>query len=130
MQLADVAPTLMDYLDEPIPSWMDGVSLLDEEQRQRSRPIFGISEVAGRHGAGHMLTVLDNAGAPNFGAGTVTMIAGARWFELSLDDGRLTGGPVGGHTAPSLPTVDDRTARAMLERRLSASGFEVHSADD
>ena len=130
VQLADVAPTLMDYLDEPIPSWMDGVSLLDEEQRRRSRPIFGISEVAGRHGVGNMLTVLDNAGAPNFGAGTVTMIEGARWFELSLDDGHLTGGPVDGHTVPSLPTVDDRTARAMLERRLSESGFAVHSADD
>ena len=130
VQLVDVAPTLMDYLDEPIPSWMDGVSLLDEEQRRRPRPIFGISGVAARHGAGHMLTVLDNAGAPNYGAGTVTMISGARWFELSLDDGHLTGGPVNGHTAPSLPTVDDRTARAMLEQRLSASGFAVHTPDD
>jgi len=77
-----------------------------------------------------MLTVLDNAGAPNFGAGSITMIAGARWFELSLENGHFTGGPVNGHTAPSLPTVDDRRARAMLERQLSAAGFEVHSTDD
>jgi len=130
VQLVDIAPTLMDYLDEPIPSWMDGVSLLDEEERGKPRPIFGVSEVAGRHGVGHMLTVLDNAGAPNFGAGSITMIAGARWFELSLENGHFTGGPVNGHTAPSLPTVDDRSARAMLERQLSAAGFEVHSTDD
>jgi len=130
VQLVDIAPTLMDYLDETIPGWMDGVSLLDEEQRRKARPIFGISEVAGRHGVGHMLTVLDNAGAPNFGAGSITMIAGARWFELSLENGRFTGGTVNGHTAPSLPTVDDRSARAILERRLSDAGFEVHSTDD
>jgi arylsulfatase A-like enzyme len=130
VQLADVAPTLLDYLDEPIPSWMDGVSLLDEEQRRRARPIFGISGVAGRHGVGDMLTALDEAGAPNFGAGTVTLVAGPRWFELSLEDGRLNGGLVDGHTEPSAPTVDDRTARALLERRLEESGFRVLSVSD
>ena len=30
----------------------------------------------------------------------------------------------------SLPTVDDRSARTMLERQLSAAGFEVHSTND
>ena len=116
----------MDYLDEPIPSWMDGVSLLDEEQRRRSRPIFGISEVAGRHGVGHMLTVLDNAGAPNFGAGTVTMIAGARWFELSLDDGHLTGGPVDGQHGPLTP--DGRRPDRASHARATAFRVRVRGS--
>ncbi|HUR35252.1 MAG TPA: sulfatase-like hydrolase/transferase [Vicinamibacterales bacterium] len=128
VQLADVAPTLMDYLDEPIPSWMDGVSLIDEGQRRRPRPIFGVSEIAGRHAVGPLVKALDDAGAPNYGAGSATLVAGSRWFELSLADGTLASGEVAGHTAPSLPTVDEATARTLLEGRLAASGFRIGSA--
>ena len=130
VQLVDIAPTLMDYLDEPVPSWMDGVSLLDEAQRKRSRPIFAVSEVAGRHGVGHMLTMLDDAGAPNYGTGTATLVSGARWFELALDDGRFSSGDVPGHTAPDAPALDDASARKVLEARLAAAGFRVGSADN
>jgi hypothetical protein len=129
VQLADVAPTLMQYLGEPIPSWMDGISLLDEQRRERARPIFGVSEIAGRHSVGLMVTALDNAGPPNYGAGTVTLISGDRWFELSLEDGALSSGAVEGHTAPTRASVDESAARTLLLERLAASGFTVKTPD-
>ena len=129
VQLADIAPTLIDYLGEPIPPWMDGVSLLDPALRERPRPVFGVSEIARRHSVGFRVTALDDAGAPNYGVGTATLISGAKWFELSLEDGRLSSGPVDGHTAPSLPSVDEATAHAMLRTQLTGAGFRIGSAD-
>jgi arylsulfatase A-like enzyme len=129
VQLADVAPTLMDYLGEPIPGWMDGVSLLNLAQREGSRPIFGISEIRGRHSTGFRITELDDAGPPNYGAGTVTMISGATWFELSLEDGALSSGPVKGHTRPDTPSLEEPAARALILRQLSAAGFRIGDAE-
>jgi arylsulfatase A-like enzyme len=125
VQLVDIAPTLLDYLDEPIPAWMDGISLLDEKRRGQTRPIFGVSEVAGRHGVGHMLTALDDAGAPNYGAGSVTLIAGTRWYELSLEDGRLASGDVPGHTASSAPILSEDAVRSLIEGKLAEAGFRI-----
>jgi arylsulfatase A-like enzyme len=125
VQLVDIAPTLLDYLGQPVPEWMDGISLLDPAARARPRPVFGISEIAGRHSVGMLVTALDDAGPPNYGAGTVTMVDGSRWFELSLADGSMASGQVAGHTAPESPSVDDARARAMLQRMLDAAGFAV-----
>ncbi len=129
VQLADIAPTLIDYLGEPVPAWMDGQSLLDPALRERARPVFGVSEIARRHSVGFRVTALDDAGAPNYGVGTATLISGARWFELSLEDGRLSSGPVEGHTTPSLPSVDEATAHAMLRTQLTAAGFRVGTSN-
>jgi arylsulfatase A-like enzyme len=126
-QLADVVPTLLDYLDQPVPDWVDGISLLDETTRERPRPIFGISEVAERHSVGVMVKALDDAGPPNYGAGSATLIAGSRWYELSLADGRLDTGDVPGHTNPEAAPLGTDAAEALLRRTLAAAGFE---ADD
>ena len=39
-QNIDIAPTILDYLNQPIPDWMDGISLLDG-QPDLGRPVFG-----------------------------------------------------------------------------------------
>jgi hypothetical protein len=126
VQLVDIAPTIADYLGLGVPGWMDGVSLLDESTRDRPRPIFGISEVAERHGVGFRLTALDDAGPPNYGAGTATLVVGSRWFELSLADGSIESGPVAGHTVPDAEPLADDAAALMLRRELDRYGFVVH----
>ncbi len=44
-QLADVAPTLLSYMQLPIPSWMDGNSLLTAEGLDPMRKLFSFSTV-------------------------------------------------------------------------------------
>lgn len=127
VQLVDIAPTLMDYLGQPTPAWMDGVSLLDESRRSQPRPIVAISEIEGRHSVGLMVTALDNAGPPNFGAGTVTLVSGPRWYELALADGRLTSGAIAGHTDPARPALDEAAAMAVLRATLERAGFVIHA---
>lgn len=127
VQLADIAPTLMEALGQPIPAWMDGVSLLDERQRSQPRPIVAVSEIEGRHSIGLMVTALDNAGPPNYGAGTVTLVTGPTWYELSLGDGQLSSGAVAGHTDPAQPSLDEAAAMAALRATLDRAGFVVHS---
>lgn len=128
VQLADIVPTVLDYLDQPVPDWVDGVSLLDEAGRDRSRPIFGISEVAERHSVGVLVKALDDAGPPNYGAGSATLISGSRWYELSLADGHLDSGNVPGHTDPAAPSLAANAAEALMRRTLQSAGF--HAGDD
>lgn len=127
VQLADIAPTVMHALGQPVPDWMDGVSLLDAQQRSRPRPIVAVSEIEGRHSAGLMVTALDHAGPPNYGAGTVTLVSGPTWYELSLGDGRLTSGGIAGHTDPTQPSLDESAAMAALHATLDRAGFVVHA---
>jgi hypothetical protein len=130
VQSVDVVPTLLDYLDQPLPAWLDGISLLDEGARERPRPIFGVSEVEGRHTVGLRVTALDDAGPPNFGAGSVTLISGSRWFELTLADGQLTSDEVAGHTNPDRNPTGAATAGGLLRRMLDRAGFRAASAED
>ena len=41
VQLLDVAPTILSYLGQPIPDWMEGESLLSHESISAERPLFG-----------------------------------------------------------------------------------------
>lgn len=129
VQLADVAPTILDFLGVPIPSWMDGLSLLSAPKTGSDRKVFGLSEVSGRRGVTSYLTALNDAGPPNYGAASATMIDGNRWFELCLNDGSLTSGPVPGHTGRRLsPAVSGEHARTLLMLKLRSAGFEVAPA--
>lgn len=127
VQLVDIAPTLIDALGQPIPAWMDGVSLLDARQRSRPRPIVAVSEIEGRHSIGLMVTALDNAGPPNYGAGTVTLVTGPKWYELGLGDGKLTSGAIAGHTDRAQPALDEAAAMATLRATLDRAGFIIQS---
>ena len=122
VQLADVAPTVLDYLKLPVPEWMDGVSLLDAVPADR--PIFGVSEIADRRTVAAYLSAVREAGPPNYGAGSVTLIFGGHWFELDLRDGAHSSGPVLGHPlAGKAPSVAQ--ARRLLAGKTKAAGFVV-----
>jgi len=125
VQLADVAPTMLAYLGKAIPAWMDGVSLLDPAALVPGRPIFGVSDVAERYAHGPDFKVIKDSGPPNYGATFATVIAGNRWFEMSLADGTVRSAVVDGHTGTDLKVVSDAKARDLLMNELARTGFRV-----
>ncbi len=128
VQLADVAPTILEYLGVQVPAWMDGESLLHGERLASNRLIFGLSDVSGRQPVASFLTVLTKAGPPNYGATSATMIAGHEWFELSLLDGALTSGEVAGHTGQRPAKMSQTAARSALSSKLDHAQFRIEAA--
>jgi hypothetical protein len=129
VQLADVAPTILNYLQLPIPDWMDGVSLLDPRQIPARRRIFGVSDIKHREGPSGLRLLLDS-GPPNYGAAAAMLIEGNRWYELRLSNGLIRSGEVRGHTAPAVAPLSDAEARAIIEERLRPTGFRVENPDN
>jgi hypothetical protein len=124
VQLADVAPTMLGYLGLAAPPWMDGISLVDPSKVPSDRLIFGVSDIGRREGVPGLRLLLDS-GPPNYGATSAMMIAGSRWYELSLRDATLSSGPVPGHSQMSAAAVPDAEARALIAARLAEAGFRV-----
>jgi hypothetical protein len=122
VQTADIAPTTLDALGLPIPSWMDGRSLL--RSLPESRPIVALCGMAaqptGNPEEAAKLRV------PNFGTYSAMLVTGSWWYELRIADGVLRTGPVAGHTVPT-PQTPPQAARVVLERELSAAGFRLAS---
>jgi serine/threonine protein kinase len=127
VQLADVAPTMVEYLGLAAVDWMEGLSLLQADRLPPGRSIFGVSDIKRRDGAPG-LRLLRDGGPPNFGASAAMMIAGNAWFEISLLDGTLRSGDVTGHTGTRLTRVSEAAARAALQKKLASAGFAVERA--
>jgi hypothetical protein len=97
VQLADVAPTMVDYLGATVPAWMDGVSLLKPENQTADRTIVGIADLERREGVAGMRLLLES-GPPNYGVSAVMLVSGPRWHVMSLHGGVMRSGDVIGHT--------------------------------
>ena len=124
VQLADVAPTVLDYLGAAIPDWMSGLSLLDPGRIPPDRDLFGVSNVLAWKGEVPSL-VLRQVGPPNYGAAAVMMIRGDRWFDLKLASGALAFGRVSGHTRPDGRPVSTQDARHAIQAVLDRTGFQI-----
>jgi arylsulfatase A-like enzyme len=122
VQIADVAPTIVDYLGAEVPAWMDGQSLLDLEAISASRLIFGVSEVQATTGQSGRRFLRDGA-SRNFGAAALMMIAGKHVFELNLPTGRLTWRPIDDEVA-STPPMSEMEARRLILDRARMAGIE------
>jgi arylsulfatase A-like enzyme len=128
VQIADVAPTMLDYLGAEVPSWMDGQSLLDPETISASRLIFGVSDVQATTGPSGRHFLRDGA-SRNFGASALMMIAGTHVFELNLPTGQLTSRPVDDDLASTPPPMSETEARRLMLDRARTAGFEVDAPD-
>jgi hypothetical protein len=124
VQIADVAPTMLDYLGQAVPSWMDGQSLLNPEAIPASRLIFGISDVNATTGPSGRRFLRDGP-ERNFGASALMMVADTHVFELSLITGELTARPIDDDPDGSSPRMSQEEARRVLMERARASGFDI-----
>lgn len=124
VQLADVAPTILAYLGASAPAWMDGTSVLDAASIDRTRPIFGVSDIQAREGASGK-RLLRDGGAHNFGASAVMMVVGSQVFNIDLATGDMVTERALGPPIDGAPIVSDAAAREMLLGRLRSAGIVV-----
>lgn len=121
VQMIDVAPTVLEYLGLPIPSWMDGQSLLRPEQFAPGRPILGV--------CGYDRHLTNAPGRSNWAApvdhlDTVTVFLGSWRYELKVRNGTMTMAAVDQHTNPGPPALKE-TARTVAGQVLSAHGLAI-----
>lgn len=119
VETADIAPTTLDALGLPIPAWMDGRSFL--RPLAEDRPVVALCGFGMESAAPAAAAKLRE---PNFGTASAMIVVGSWWYELQLDSGVLSVGPVNGHTAPT-PQTPPPAARAALERELTAAGYRL-----
>jgi hypothetical protein len=103
VQLADVAPTILDHLGLPKAPWMSGVSLLAQEPPP-GRPIISLEpfEDATRSAG---IVVCD------------------RWGTIDFATWTFRSGTVAGHTAPCADSGFEQKGRAMLLEALRRNGY-------
>ncbi len=127
VQNLDIAPTILDYLGQPVPNWMEGESLLAWEP-DPMRPIFsaGIFRKRLDEGGYYILDEARNE-APFYQFGFLQAIICQNWYRLGLKDFTWEQGKIDDHTAPcpddSLPTAE-AVQRTMVER-LAGDGFDT-----
>lgn len=126
VQLADVAPTVVDYLGLEAPPWMDGASLLNRAELPANRPIVAItSSDEGISPISEFLAVLKDDGPPNYGSTNAALILGSQWYELDLENGAGQSGRIPGHTRPELSGVSDDALRELLVAKLLDAGYRI-----
>lgn len=117
LQVMDVPVTLLDYLDIEQPTWMSGLSFLDAEAPSH-REIVSI--IAGSP---------KKIKPPFYQIKSVTIIVCQKYFELNVQENKLTVRDVAGHTAPcepqSLPLEEQ--IRAEIVAYLERYGYDVSS---
>lgn len=121
-QLADVAPTVLEYLGVPKPPWMTGESLLDPALLDPLRPIISASKVE--------TSPFHLPRPPLLGLRALSAIVCERRYELDLTTGELVTERIAGHTAPCPPGDQPETdaMRALLTEHLTARGFGVETS--
>ena len=123
VQLADVAPTVLSFLELPVPSWMDGTSLLAAPPSDPRPLYFAIprKSTAVRGGS----VVLDLK-PPFFTLGAVGVTHCDFMHVLNVDTGEVSEHRINGHTRPCPRSpVESSAAREALLTLLMDSGYEV-----
>ncbi len=131
VQNIDIAPTILDYLDVPIPEWMDGESLISEDLKP-PQYIFSASvdsnliEVSKN---GVWQVQWENSSPPFYQVGYVGLVACNEWYELYVQNPSLSYGEIKGYPEPcalsALPTPEQ--AKQILLDHLFQNGFDVSS---
>lgn len=120
VQMIDVAPTVLDYLNMDIPSWMEGKSILRDDFSQY-RPIFVSYRAQYLDKASHHAVI----GPPTFDLAKDGLVICNRWYILSLADDKIASGSIPTyHGACDTSRLPDLTAAKMIiTKHLSERGF-------
>lgn len=122
VQLIDIAPTILDYLDYDIPEWMEGNSLL---QPLPEKPIFTYN-ILRENTAGEYSTTYDME-PPFYQFGLIGLVYCDRLFQFDLKNLQLDTEAIQGHTSPcqdnSIPS--NETVIQWMTDHLQDKGFDV-----
>lgn len=98
VQIVDLAPTILDYMDMQIPVWMEGESLFQLGKRQR--PIIGVSSASVERAENGKMELNDALKPPFYQFGTVNLSTCQNWYKIKLADMELTSGVLEGYIEP------------------------------
>jgi hypothetical protein len=131
VQNIDIAPTILDYLDQSIPEWMDGQSLL-EQNLKPSDYIFSASVESSLVDVtkdGLWAVEMERRSPPFYQVGYVGLIVCDRWYELYVQNPRMLHGNIKDLNTPcGLGTVPDpEYARQILLEYLFNNGYDISS---
>jgi len=131
VQNIDIAPTILSYLDIPIPEWMAGQSLIQQDLIAPEY-LFSTSirlDLAGETKDGLWIVAAKKRRPPFYQVGYVGLIACNQWYELQVQNPGLFYGNVSGHTTPcdsaTLPTPEQ--AERILLDHLFQNGYDTSS---
>jgi arylsulfatase A-like enzyme len=122
-QNLDIAPTVLDYLGVPVPSWMSGRSLLSDEL-DPLEPIIAAKRISesSKNSRGLFSVVVEANKASYFSLGKVRLTICHKTFQIDLQRFLMTVFDVEGHTArcqesqiPSPKGVEELVRKHLLE---------------
>ncbi|OEU48330.1 MAG: hypothetical protein BA871_16920 [Desulfuromonadales bacterium C00003096] len=124
-QQIDVAPTILDYLRVPVPSWMDGKSLLNVAG-QRTEPIIGV--IPGKLSqATNGWRETEHYRPPFYSLGTLSIIVDNTWYGLALEENAIfyhhTDSENDSATGSNL--LSETEARQIIVNQLKANGYDL-----
>lgn len=126
VQLIDIAPTILDYLNVDIPEWIEGRSLLDAAALPPERPVFQVTQLRRSHfktDKKDTLAQLIGEGPPFYGMKIMAMMVCGDYFEYSLGSGKTSSRSISGELACDGVEIDTEEATRMIRRHLEARGF-------
>lgn len=130
VQNLDLAPTILDYLNMPIPAWMEGQSVLSTNL-DPYRPIFSFSLALDQLLPDPLWISLDmqKVNPPFYQFGVESMVVCNQYYELNLVNLTWSENTVPGYATPcdsgSLPSPEE--ARMIMVDHLKEKGFDVTS---
>lgn len=128
VQLADISPTLLEWLGLPKPSWMRGDSLLHAETLDPLRPIFSLSERGLHVSAGKDIIEMKDFEAPLYGAGSIAVVVCDRWARVTFPRNVVESGVIEDHTAPCGDASLEYRARRLVVKHVEANGYPTPEA--
>jgi phosphoglycerol transferase MdoB-like AlkP superfamily enzyme len=131
VQNIDIAPTILDYLGIPIPKWMAGQSLIDDDLIAPGYIFSSSVDTSLIEVSRNGIWVVDTGRKipPFYQVGYVGLVACDQWFELYVKNPGMSHGKVKGHSgacAAAKALSTDEAERLLLEH-LSRNGFDVSS---
>ena len=131
VQNIDIAPTILDYLKIPIPEWMDGQSLL-EQNLKSPQYIFSASVESSLVDVtknGLWAVEMERRSPPFYQVGYVGLIICDHWYELYVQYPSLLYGKLKGHavTCDLAEAPDPEGAKQILLENLSNNGYDISS---
>jgi sulfatase-like protein len=127
VQLMDVTPTILDYLNISIPEWVEGRSLISGKKLSKFRPIFSVGELSRTHfmNKKDLLSKIIGEGSPLYGLKIFAATICNQWYKLNVINGKMRNGIVYDHldkcNINDLP--DKKTVKQMLSKHLQERGF-------
>jgi phosphoglycerol transferase MdoB-like AlkP superfamily enzyme len=125
----DIAPTILDYLDLPIPDWMDGESLLDNNLNDR-RLIFSAGTIEMKPNEEKIAFLDESLDKPPFYQFSyIDVIDCQNWHSFDLNTYKWTSGTVDGYVEPCNP--QELLTQAKIKQAvydcLRMDGFDISS---